>query len=211
MLWTEIYGGRTLHHLLSIKAWHILLFLSIILIPVLFLTYRYKMRVIYFSIFTTGFSSMSLMVSLILAYQALYGYVYEMIGLLTATFMIGLWAGTIITKNTKEPLKILLYLELLTVILAIISILFFKIELLFYLLILVSGIITGGQFNTANLSTGKIETAGKIYGLELTGSFIGAFIPSIIFIPILGIYNILLFVAGIKTFSALMIYSSLSR
>ncbi|MEW6569864.1 MAG: hypothetical protein AB1390_01620 [Nitrospirota bacterium] len=209
LLWTEIYGGRTLRHLLGIKVWHIILFLSLVHIPVLFLAFRRKMRSIYFSIITTGFSSMSLMVSLILAYQAFYGYVYEMIGLLTATFMIGLWAGTAITRKTREPLKILFYLEVSTVILAVTSILFFKGELFFYLLLLFSGMITGGQFNTASLATGKMETAGKIYGLELIGSFTGALIPSIIFIPLFGIYNALLFVAGIKTFSALMIYSSI--
>lgn len=211
ILWTEIYGGKILHSLLTIEKWHIFLFLSVIFILIFFLAYRNLSRVVYFSIFTTGFSSMVFMVSLILAYQSFYGYIYETIGFLTSTFMLGLWAGTMITKDTKKPLRTLLYLEFLTVVLATISIWFFKTELFFYLLILFSGAITGGQFNTVNLTINKIEIAGIIYGLELIGSFIGAFISSIILIPISGIHNTLLFMAGIKVFSAFLIFSLLSH
>lgn len=130
-----------------------------------------------------------------------------MIGILSATFMIGLWGGTILTRHSKRPLKILFCLELMTITLALISPLFFKAEPLFYLLILLSGTITGGQFSTANLSIGEPDAAGRLYGLDLIGSFLGAFIPSIIFVPLFGVYSVLLVAAGIKTISAVMIYS----
>ncbi len=211
ILWSEIYGGKILYYLTDIEKWHVFLVIPPILIVILFLAYKNLSRAIYFSILTTGLSSMAFMVSLILAYQAFYGYIYETIGLLTSTFMLGLWLGTIITKDTRQPLRILFYCEFLTVILAVISILFFKTEPSFFLLILFSGIITGGQFNTANLSTGGIEIAGIIYGIELIGSFIGAFISSIVLIPLVGIYNTLLFVAGTKIFSAFIIYSLLHQ
>jgi CDP-diglyceride synthetase len=120
--------------------------------------------------------------------------------------MIGLWAGTILTRQTKRALRMLFYLELMTVILAISSPLFFKAEPFFYLLIFLSGTIAGGQFNTANLSMSEPEAAGRLYGIDLIGSFSGAFIPSIIFIPLFGVFNILLLIALIKAVSAVMIY-----
>jgi predicted membrane-bound spermidine synthase len=53
----------------------------------------------------------------------------------------------------------------------------------------------------------KPEIAGKLYGLDLIGSVLGAFIPAIIFIPLFGIPNTLFLVAGIKAVSAVMILS----
>ena len=130
-----------------------------------------------------------------------------MIGMLTATFMIGLWVGAYFTKHVKRAWSILFSLEILTIILALASPLFFKAELLFYLLCLISGAITGAQFSTANVFMGELELAGKLYGLDIIGSFLGAFIPSMIFIPLLGIPNALLFVVAVKAVSAMMLLS----
>ncbi|MBM4136764.1 MAG: hypothetical protein FJ241_08030 [Nitrospira sp.] len=207
MLWAEVHGGKALHCLLGIRGWHIISLSGVIIIPVLFLTFRRKRRVIYLSIFTTGFSSMAFMLAIILAYQALYGYVYEMIGMLSAIFMIGLWAGASLCRNIKNALRLLFYLELMTITLAFTSTIFFKSEFLFYVFNLLFGTIAGGQFSTANLSMGEPEMAGRLYGLDLIGSFLGAFIPSIILIPLFGISHTLLFIVGIKTISAVMIVS----
>ncbi len=207
MLWSEVQGDKAFKYLLKVKEWHIISISVITLITISFFIFRRKRRAIFYSIFTTGFSGMSFTLSVILAYQARYGYIYEMIGILSATFMIGLWGGTILTRHFKRPLKVLFYLELMTITLALISPLFFKAEPLFYLLILLSGTITGGQFSTANLSIGEPDAAGRLYGIDLIGSFLGAFIPSIIFIPLFGVSNALLFVAGIKAVSAGMILS----
>jgi spermidine synthase len=207
MLWSEIHGGKTLRYLLKIRGWYIISVLVIIFTVISLLTFRQKKRVIYLSIFTTGFSSMSFILSIILAYQASYGYVYEMIGILTATFMIGLWAGASLSRRTKKALQALFYLELMTIILALSSSIFFKAEPLFYVLIFLLGIITGRQFSTANLCMDEFEVAGKLYGIDLIGSFLGAFIPSIILIPLFGIPHTLLFIVGIKAVSATMILS----
>jgi spermidine synthase len=210
MLWSEVQGDKAFKYLLKVKEWHIISISVITLITISFFIFRRKRRAIFYSIFTTGFSGMSFTLSVILAYQAIYGYIYEMIGILSATFMIGLWGGTILTRHSKRPLKVLFYLELMTITLALISPLFFKAEPLFYLLILLSGTITGGQFSTANLSIAEPDAAGRLYGFDLIGSFLGAFIPSIILIPLFGVSNALLVVAGIKAVSAGMIYSIIS-
>ncbi len=207
MLWAEIHGGKVLQNLPGTREWHIFFILSIILAFTSLLIFRKRKPVIYFSVFTTGFSGMSFMIAVILAYQAAYGYVYEMIGILSAAFMIGLWTGTILTGRTGHKMKALLYLELMTIVLSIAAPLFFKVEFLFYVLTLLSGTLTGGLFSTASLSIGNPEASGKLYGLDLTGSFMGSFIPSIVFIPLFGISHVLLFAAFVKVFSALMILS----
>jgi spermidine synthase len=209
ILWSEVHGGEVLKYMLNFKGWQVVSVLIITLMLISFFIFKRKKRVIYYSVFSTGFSGMSFVLIILLIYQSLYGYIYEMIGLLTATFMMGLWIGTLLTKNIRRPFTLLFYLELMTIILALISPLFFREEPLFYCLILLSGIITGGQFNTANLSIGELKLAGKLYGLDLIGSFLGAFIPSIIFIPLFGVWHTLLLIAVIKAVSALMILALL--
>ena len=134
-----------------------------------------------------------------------------MIGMLSATFMVGLWIGTEMTKSVQRALKILFYLELTTIVLSLAAPLFFKAEFLFYVLILLSGTLTGGLFGAANLSMDNPGVAGKLYSLDLMGSFLGSFIPSMIIIPLFGISQALLFVAFIKAFSAAMVLSSLNQ
>ena len=207
MLWTEVHGGKLLKHLPEVRQRHIIPILVITLFGLSFYIFRRKRRIISYSIFTTGYSGMSFTIAVLLIYQAIYGYVYEMIGMLTATFMVGLWLGTILTRNLRKAFMALFYLELMTITLAFISPLFFESELLFYILILLAGILTGGQFSAANISMDEKDAAGKLYGLELFGSFLGAFIPSMICIPLFGVSYTLLFVAVIKIFSAAMILS----
>jgi len=207
MLWSEIHGGKAITYLMNVSGWHIVSFLAVFFITVTVFTFKRKRRVIYYSIFTTGFSGMSFVLAVILAYQALYGYIYEMIGILTATFMVGMWAGTRITKRTERSLTILFSLELFTVALALTAPFFFRGELFFYGIALLAGLCTGGQFTTANLSMGSPDTAGKLYGLDLIGSCIGSFIPAIILIPLFGVTWTLLLIAVMKAVSAVLILS----
>ena len=207
MLWAEVHRGRVLHYLLEIRGWHIISLLMMTLLCIAFFTFRKKRRVIYYSIFTTGFSGILFTLAVILAYQSMYGYIYEMMGILIATFMIGLGTGAYLVKQTKKPLRILFYLEIMTIVLALASPLFFRAETLFYVLIFIAGTITGGQFSVANQCMEEPNVAGRLYGLDLTGSFLGAVIPSIILIPLFGISHALLFIVGIKAISAVMISS----
>jgi spermidine synthase len=207
MLWSEIHGGKALKYLIGVRGWHIIAVTVITFMIISFLVFGRRRRVISFSIFAAGFTSMSFVLAVILAYQAIYGYVYEMIGMLAATFMIGLWGGAYLSRYIKNALRMLLSFELLTIILALTTSIFFRDEPLFYVLNFILGVITGGLFSTANLYLSEPDIAGRLYGLELIGSFLGAFIPSIILIPLFGISHTLLFIAGVKAFSAAMILS----
>jgi len=191
ILWSEVHGGSILKHLLKLREWHIISLLLSIVIIVTPLIFRKSKRAISFCILTTGFSGMAFIIAVILAYQSLYGYVYEKIGILSATFMIGLWIGSYILRPPERLLKNILSLEILSIGLAITSSLFFKAEILFYVLNFLLGIIAGREFNIANILWGETGVAGKLYGLDLTGAVLGAFIPAIILIPLFGIVNTL--------------------
>jgi spermidine synthase len=206
MLWSEIHGGRIVKYLMNVSGWHIVSFLIVFFTIVTLVIYKRKRRVLYYSVFTTGFASMSFVLAVVLAYQALYGYIFEMIGILTALFMVGMWIGTIVTRRTERSLTVLLSLELLTVFLAITAPFFFRGELLFYGIVFLAGLFTGGQFTTANLSMDAPNTAGRLYGLDLIGSCIGSFIPAIILIPLFGVSQTLMLIAAMKVVSAVMIY-----
>jgi hypothetical protein len=163
MLWAEVHGGRVIHHLIGVKRLHVFLISCVLLSFTLILVFRKKKPVIYFSVFSTGFSGMSFMLGGILAYQALHGYVYEMIGILSATFMIGLWAGTIVTKRVRTAVKILFYLELTTIVLAIAA-LFFREEFLLCL-------DTAAEVLTEawpRLSPAQDTHSRKLYGMDLS-------------------------------------------
>jgi hypothetical protein len=207
MLWTEVHGGNVLQYLIGVRKSDIFLLISVMLVFVSIMIFRKKDPVIYFSVFTTGFSGMSFMLSGILVYQALYGYVYEMIGILAATFMIGIWIGTVLKKYALRAAKALFYLELITVSLSLAAPFFFNTEFFFYLLILLAGTVTGGLFAAANAWRGDAGAAGRLYGMDLAGSFLGAFIPSVVIIPLFGVAQALFLVALIKAFSAVMVLS----
>ncbi|MDQ7786609.1 MAG: hypothetical protein RDU01_03295 [Thermodesulfovibrionales bacterium] len=207
MLWSEVHGGQTLRYLLKIRLSYLLLAEALILSIMAMLLFGKKNRVIYFSVFTTGFSGMTFTITIILTFQAFFGYIYETIGLLSAAFMAGLWLGTFLTKRVKNALSTLLILETLTVLLAVFSLLLFKSEVLFSMLIFTAGVLTGGQFNTASLSLAEAGAGGKLYALDLFGSFLGAFIPAIIIVPLFGVSWALFSAALIKAFSSLMVAS----
>jgi spermidine synthase len=207
MLWSEAHGGKWLSFLLRIRGMQAVLLLIAVFSSVSLLIFRKKDRTVFCSIFTTGFSGMTFTVSVLLAYQAMYGYVYEMIGVIPSIFMIGLWLGSLLIKRPRNPLRTLFYLETVTMGLAGLSPLFFSSGPLILLFVLLSGTLTGCLFSAANAASSGRETAGKLYGMDLAGSFSGALIPAIIVIPLFGLYNALLLTATLKAFSAAMIRS----
>ena len=102
MLWAEVHGGTALSRLPMLKERHVLIATGLILALVSLLIFNKRKGVLLFSVFTTGFSGMSFVLATLLAYQAIYGYVYEMIGALSAFFMIGLWGGTLFCETAEE-------------------------------------------------------------------------------------------------------------
>ncbi len=214
MLWSEMQGSASadfLSFLFQTDRVHMLIAVFLFLLCVVILSFKNTHRILYYSLFTSGFSGMSFMVAIVLTYQSMHGYVFEMIGLLTALFMLGVWAGTLITPAVSHHMKALLIFELATSVLALASTLFFDAELPFYVLAFLSGTLCGGLFNSACLAAEAPEGAGTFYGIDLTGSFLGTFISSVLIVPLFGVHSALLAVVLLKSVSAGMILFLLLR
>jgi spermidine synthase len=215
MLWADIQGSNLLMPLLDYGR-ELSVFMVILIIASSVLLWR-RNKAVYYSIFTTGYSAMAFSVMIILFYQAAYGYVYEMIGLLTSMFMAGTAFGAYIMRSVSRPMKWLRLFEAVTILLFISSPLFFRQEALFYVLNMFCGITGGIQFTLANqflestVLLGERHdtagTAGRLYAFELGGSFLGALLTSIFLMPIFGLQNTIIFVVLIKAVSLVLLFS----
>lgn len=160
-----------------------------------------------FSIFTTGFAEISFQIIVILAFQIFFGYVYFKLGLIYTAFMVGLALGSYFSTKKLSKLekdtRIYKIVQFLICLYPIILIGVFHIlkdqtsvflEYSFPLFSFIPGFMGGIQFplgskivleKTKNLS----GTASILYSADLLGAFIGALLISLIFIPLVGIYN----------------------
>jgi spermidine synthase len=206
MLWAEMHGASALNAALELGGYTVLLFfvLFIAIVPGIV---RNRKKTLYYSMFTTGYAAMAFTLAVLLGFQSLYGYVYEMFGLLSAVFMVGMAAGSYLMR--RIGLRGLVLLEGITAVFAVSSLLFFSAEPMFYLYSLLAGLITGFQFAAVNIcmkSEGPARTGGIFYFFDLGGSFLGATLTAIVFIPLLGINESLYIVGGLKVVSAVMVF-----
>lgn len=176
------------------------------------------------AVLATGFSSMVFVVVLTIALQSTYGYVYYIIGLLTAAFMAGLAAGSIVgvkaienaAKRTpllwKTELAILSFCVAMPLALAIFSTLASQSALLvaIFILCVLNGVLAGIEFPIANRMYRRdvewsIKTPGTLYALDLLGACLGALIVSIYLIPVLGIWQTCFLIICLKLASFVLI------
>ncbi|MFQ5787606.1 MAG: hypothetical protein ACE5H1_06450, partial [Thermodesulfobacteriota bacterium] len=220
MLWDKLTGSQLGSVLKLLERSH----LKIILIPVfVFLVCRIVYVIVFrrslgvqqrfnsiAAIATTGFAGMALEIILIYAFQNIYGYVYEKIGLIIAVFMFGLAMGCgignrmILQRTTageeglpdkvserkeKGWIKILIVLEAVIVAYAFImplvlnqlSFLFFDSEYLFMILVVITGVLTGIEFPIASkLYFLRKGELGATAGTIDSADHAGAFIGAIL-------------------------------
>jgi spermidine synthase len=148
---------------------------------------------------------MATQVAILLAFQALRGYVYLQVALLTGAFMLGnALGGAIMNRVLARPsdrtrvaprslfvllqLIILLYAVTLPSLISIASDSGFS-DLLFPLLALLAAFLGGMEFPlAASLTQGPAsKVAGLIYGADLVGACFGAVLSSVLVTPLLGI------------------------
>lgn len=186
----------------------ILSFLILIITMILFLVIfrsKEKSRITTaYCIFTTGFFAMLVNLILVFSYQVVYGYLYQMIGLLVAVFMAGIALGSILisanTKRIKSPLKLFFLLEAIIlifslllgfVILAINSHAEFA-QIVFLFLFFFAGFLTGAEFPLASqiylvkLNTGIGQASGVLYFFDLIGGWFAGIFGGVVLLPILG-------------------------
>jgi spermidine synthase len=179
--------------------------LFFILYLILLLHKQRRRRYGLFLFFIAGLVSLSLELAAFYQFQASAGSLYSEMGALIAAFMIGLSIGTYVAmKSNRERLE----LPALILMLASIGIYSFTYgnistdTLLFYNLsfLLTIAMATGALFVAAanRYYFGRSESnRGLGYAFELVGSAIGAIVPTIILLPVIGFQWILISIAFI--------------
>jgi spermidine synthase len=203
MLWSEIHGGKWLNTVLGLSEKEIIILISIVFISVAAFFLKRK-SIVPFALFTTGYVTMAFTLIVMLAYQAYAGYIYEKFGLLAGTFMLGGAIGSYGARQLKKPLFWLRIYDVFLIVLMISALVLMNFEFIFYLLIFGAGILGGGQFAAAAITlrgTGMSSTAGKLYAVDLAGSFLGSFLTALLTVPLIGMNNTILFLTGIKALS----------
>ena len=166
------------------------------------------------AIFTTGLSTMALQIALIFSFQSLYGFVYEMIGLITALFMGGLAAGTLASRklvrkksSTAALACVQFMIALFAVLVAVLLPYAGTLALPWVVLALVvsltffSGMLNGADFPLSaaccqSLDRNPEKATGTVYGVELFGACVGALAASVVIAPVLGIAAVCMMAAA---------------
>ncbi|MFA5039096.1 MAG: hypothetical protein WC732_05385 [Candidatus Omnitrophota bacterium] len=178
---------------------------------------RKKLPAIGFTIFTTGFFGMGLQISVIFLFQSFLGYIYQWLAVLTAAFMAGGSAGSLLALRQKQKfgsIRELAAVEILAptlsaglaflVILGVESPLWSEILTQGWIFALISasaGLLVGLELPAAyrilrpkSSEEQQQRAVGWIYGLDLLGGCSAALLTPLALIPSIGIgWTILLF------------------
>jgi spermidine synthase len=171
-------------------------------VALLFLLFAgFQMNAVSSGIFAGGFAASSAEVLLLVAFQILYGYVYEMLGLIVTIFMAGLAVGSfgrsrvIAHPNVGHYVAIQLGLALYCMLFPFALMLLRGFEnspilvhgSVFLLTFFVATLV-GMEFSVAaELRNGEQQRiASELYGVDLIGSALGALMVAVIIIPMLG-------------------------
>ncbi len=170
-----------------------------------------------------GLSSMSLEVVLLFAFQNLFGYLYQMIGVLVASFMAGMSIGAAVARKAHRGYGLLIAVQVLCALfsLGIPFLLTFFSEVLsvrmgvaggecvFMLFMACMGLCNGLGFPLAcRLYTEKGEevgsTAAVLNAFDHGGAAFGSLLIGTCFVPILGISQSCMFIAMINIAAVLL-------
>ncbi len=174
--------------------------LLLILIILLFV-----LKPVNLGLFGGGFAASSIEVILLISFQIIYGYVYQMIGIIIMIFMAGLAIGSLYMKkiipvfNINNYIKVQISIAIFSILLPFILLLMDLIKTnsvivhsVFFLLTLLIAILTGMQFALASKIQKKniSSAAAESYSSDLLGSAFGALLTSAFLIPLLGIIKV---------------------
>ena len=163
-----------------------------------------------------GFTEISFTVLGILAYQSFFGYLYSRIALLTGSYMAGLAAGGYLGMRAvargRTDMRLLAFIQSGIALVALIWMLLLAAgghraaEPGYFLLASLSGFLGGLQFPIADAryrsAHRNTSSGGAVYGFDLAGSSFGALLTGTLFIPGLGMYPTLAFLAGLNLLAA---------
>jgi spermidine synthase len=147
-----------------------------------------------------GFQLMIIKSSVLILFQALFGYVYSWFGLITAVFLAGVCAGAWLAENRKSLVswKMLALASAVSFtgaavlpFLAVCGAGWFSLSGLF-LLSFCAGAVSGGQFAVAVSSR---AVPGKLYAADVLGSVLGLVLGGVVLVPLWGSSDTLVFCA----------------
>lgn len=239
VLWDRYSGSRFAGFFHSLKelsfAWLVLPIVGALLLVVMVQLFTPGRRAAYvrlnvcLSIASTGFAAMAAELALLFAFQNIYGYVYQKVGLIVATFMLGLAAGGWFTTRWSSREEKLRMWGLIAIDLAIALFILALplgvevcaagklplplLESAFMCLVLVAGILTGLAFPlAAKLHLGESQdvgrTAGAIDACDHIGACLGAAMTGVVLVPMLGIAGACALVAALKACSIVLLLLS---
>jgi len=176
----------------------------------------------FYAVAATGFAGMTIEVSSLLAYQSYYGYLYDMLGALMASFMLGLYAGgsfgrRLVHTGRFRPWMVVAVDLLVTCAAAGLFALAMSppgagFGAAVFCLILVTGFLTGSEYplSLELASVGREEQKkeaypGILYGLDLVGAGFGAVLAGLVLVPLLGIAYAALTVVILKISTAVVL------
>ncbi|KMQ49970.1 Spermidine synthase [Chitinispirillum alkaliphilum] len=178
------------------------------------------------TVFTTGMSTMILQIGILFLFQSLYGFVYEMAGVIIAVFMLGLALGAgssqkfICNKSSLKNLALVqAFMAALAACIAFILPEAAKINstmivlIVFSTITFIAGFLNGIDFPIAAAcylgTNNRVEkSTGIIYSTELTGACIGAVSASILLVPVFGIVTCCILASVVNIFALFTIILS---
>jgi spermidine synthase len=155
--------------------------------------------------FAGGFAASSLEFLILIAFQVIYGYVYQMTGVIITVFMAGLAVGSLVVNrymtdaNQRNYRFILFGIALYSFLLPLAlqamnryNLHAMAINTFFIALTLIISILTGMLFAQASvIRNGSIgKTSGTLYSADMLGSAFGVLIVSSFLLPWLGIIKV---------------------
>ena len=198
-------------------------------ILLVFLTaYLYRLPAVPRVVFAAGFAAMAVEIVLLLAFQALYGSLYQQVGLVVTVFMAGVAAGAWRANWNKSggrdggPLPPCRFVAILSVAIAGLAALLPLILpqlgrvsapvgqgviLLFTFLL---ALLAGWQFPLAGAVEpgGAAAAASRLYTADLAGASLGALLVSALLIPLVGVTAVCLLTAGLNLAAAALAWRS---
>src|SRR6056297_2615565 len=187
-------------------------FIFIILLSLLLVV---RLNAVNFAMFAGGFAGASIEVVLLISFQVLYGYVYNLVGIIVTVFMAGLAAGTyyrskliprVSLKNFQKLQALIglygLLLPLLLLLFKSVSISVLPMHAAFIIMMFVISFMVGMLFSLAShLQLKKVSSvAAGVYSVDLLGAAIGSFVMTAYLIPSLGLLNVCFIVGGLNLF-----------
>ncbi len=174
-------------------------------------------------VLTGGFAASSIEIMLLILFQILYGYVYQIIGIVITAFMAGLAVGSLYEKKLVPVPDIKYYAGIQYCIGAtsvVLPLIFVTLQtspmpaaavlLLFLAAAFITGLLIGLEFALASelMEEPAHVIASQLYSIDLVGSATGALLTAAILLPWLGVIRVSIVIGALSIISGSLALST---